>query len=201
MTPNFLRPAALRGCLAAVVLATALPLAAAPGAHGPNGEHLDAPARAAGGAMLPRLEANSDLFELVAELKDGQLRIYVDRYASNEPVADAAVEVEFGTFKALAAYQPAEGHYLVDAPDFLKALGEADEHALVFTILAGDEADLLNGLLDTRSAAAGRADGDDHGHSHALEWAAWGVGGLLVTGLVVVAVRRRQRRLTSGGAQ
>lgn len=197
MTSIFFRPAALRCCLAALALTTVLPLAAAPGAHGPDGEHLDAPSGQIGGAILPRLEANSDLFELVAELKGGQLRIYLDRYASNEPVADASVEVELDNFKALAAYQATAGHYLLEAPDFLEALGTPGEHPLVFTILAGDDADLLNGMLDTRRADAGH----DHGHSHALEWTAWGVGGLLASGLVIVALRRRQQRMKAGGQQ
>ena len=201
MTPTFLRPAALRSYLAALMLTISLPLAAAPGAHGPDGEHLDAPSGAVGGPLLPRLEAHSDLFELVAELKDGQLRIYVDRYASNEPVADASVEVESGQFKALAAYQAAEGHYVLVEPEFLQALGTPAEHALVFTILAGDDADLLNGMLDTRTAAAANGHGNDHGHSHALEWAAWGVGGLLAAGLVIVVLRRRQQRGHTGGLQ
>lgn len=203
MKPSFFRPTALRSCLAALILTVTLPLAAAPGAHGPNGEHLDAPTGAVGGPMLPRLEANSDLFELVAELKEGQLRIYVDRYASNEPVADASVEVEAtmdsGSFKALAAYQAVEGHYLLAEPEFLKALGTADEHSLVFTILAGEDADLLNGILDTRGASDGH--GNDHGHSHALEWTAWGVGGLIAAGLLIVALRRRQQRGQLGGLQ
>ncbi|MHB1358911.1 MAG: hypothetical protein ACYCWC_04940 [Rhodocyclaceae bacterium] len=199
MTPIFCRSAALSACLATLALAIALPLAAAPGAHGPGGEHLDAPASPVGGTLLPRLEANSDLFELVAELKDGQLRIYVDRYVSNEPVADASVEVESGNLKALATYQPAAGHYLLEAPDLLKVLGAPGEHPLVFTLLAGDDADLINGTLDTRSANAGY--GNDHGHSHALEWAAWGVGGLLASGLAFVALRRRQQRMKAGGLQ
>lgn len=201
MKPTFFRPAALRSGLVALMLTVTLPLAAAPGAHGPNGEHLDAPTGAVGGPMLPRLEANSDLFELVAELKDGHLRIYVDRYASNEPVADASVEVESGRFKGQAAYQTAEGHYRLSEPEFLKALGTPDEHSLVFTILAGEDADLLNGILDTRGANAGNGHGHDHGHSHALEWAAWGVGSLLAAGLVIVMLRRRQHPIKAGGLQ
>ena len=45
---------------------------AAPGAHGPNGEHLDAPSAAAGSASTaPRMEARSESFELVARRDDG----------------------------------------------------------------------------------------------------------------------------------
>jgi len=197
MKPTFFRPAVLRSCLAALMLSVTLPVAAAPGAHGPDGEHLDAPTGAVGGPTLPRLEANSDLFELVAELKDGQLRIYVDRYASNEPVANASVEVESGSFKALAAYQSVEGHYLLADPALVRLLASPGEHALVFTLLAGEDADLLNGILDTRAVIAG--DGHDHGHSHALEWTAWGIGGLLAAGLVIVVLRRRQPREHTGG--
>lgn len=203
MKSKLVCPAALRACLGVLALVVTLPLVAAPGAHGPDGEHLDAPASAVSGPMLPRLEANSDLFELVAELKDGQLLIYVDRYDSNEPVADASVEVESGASAAMAAYQPAEGHYLLAGADLLETLATADEHALVFTILAGDDADLLDGVLDTRSATARPAyeDDHDHGHSHALEWAAWGVGGLIATGLLVIALRRRQPVSKGGGSQ
>ena len=201
--PRFFRPTALRGYLAVLLLAVTSSLFAAPGAHGPDGEHLDAPASSVSGPMLPRMEANTDLFELVAELKDGQLRIYLDRYVSNEPVTDASVEVESGNLKAQAAYQATEGHYLLTAPDLLKAIGTPGKHPLVFTILAGDDADLLNGVLDTRSQHAGTE--NDHGnnygheHSHALEWAAWGAGGLVAAGLAVFALRRRKQRMTAGG--
>ena len=197
MNPTFPISAALRACLAAVALSIALPLFAAPGAHGPDGEHLDAPTSTIGHSVLPYMETSSDLFELVAELKNGQLQIHIDRYASNEPVVDATVEVESGALKAAATYQTVEGHYLLESSELLETLGEADEHPLMFTILAGEEADLLNGILDTRRADAPL----DQAHSHALEWAAWGAGGLLVAGLLAVVVRRRQPRATQGGPQ
>lgn len=197
MTDIFFRAAALRAYLAAMTLAVTLPVTASPGAHGPNGEHLDAPASSVGSTTLPRLEAKSDQFELAAELKNGQLQIYVDRYVSNEPVANASVEVEFGNFKAQAVYQTAAGYYVLEAPGLLKALGEPDQHSLAFTILAGDDSDLLNGILDTRGAHAGR----DDGHSHPRQWAALVIGGLLVTGLAAVAVRRPQLRMKAGGLQ
>src|SRR5436190_1422281 len=42
----------------------------------------------------PRAEASSDLFELVAISRNGELTIYLDRFASNEPVPDAVISVE-----------------------------------------------------------------------------------------------------------
>ncbi len=198
MKPTLLRATAWRNCLAALMLSVTLPVAAAPGAHGPDGEHLDAPTIASSGPMLPRLEAHSDLFELVAELQGGQLRIYVDRYASNEPVANASVEVEAGSLRALAAYQATEGYYLLADPALMERLAVPGEHALVFTVLAAADADLLNGILDTRAAVVGDGHGHDHGHSHALEWAAWGAGGLLAAGLVIVVLRRLKQRQPTG---
>jgi len=197
MNLRFFRPAALSG----YALAGALALVgstlsgaalAAPGAHGPNGEHLDAPSGArSAGAAQPRLETHSDLFELVAEWTNGQLRVYVDRYASNEPVSQATLEVQAGALKATAQYQASEGHYLVTAPDFLAALAQPAEHALVFTVVAGEQADLLDGVLDTRTAAGGV---DDHGHGHALEYTAYGVGGLLAVGGLWWALGRRRKQ-------
>lgn len=182
---------------AALAILSSLPLTAAPGAHGPNGEHLDAPASAGGGTVLPRMEANTDLFELVAELKDGALHIHLDRYASNEPVIQAAIELESGELKAKAAYQAAEGYYLLNAPELVKRLATPAEHTLVFTIVADSESDLLNGVLDTRNALAEHG----HGHSPALEWTLWGLGALLMLSLLVFGLRRRQRKLKTGELQ
>ena len=47
-------------------------------------------------ASAPRAVAATEEFEVVAVLEDKHLRVYVDRYASNEPVAGAKVEVECG---------------------------------------------------------------------------------------------------------
>lgn len=197
MTPTLPVPAVVRGSLAALAFSIALPLCAAPGAHGPDGEHLDAPASTFAGSARPLLETSSDLFELVAELKDNQLHIYIDRYASNEPVTDATVEVESAALSAAAAYQTAGGYYLLEASALLETLGKAGEHPLMFTILAGDEADLLNGVLDTRRAVSLQ----DQTHSHALEWTAWGLGGLFATGALLLAIRRRQQQSTQRGQQ
>lgn len=62
-------------------------------AHPGHGD--DAPAPALGNAS-PRTEAHSDLFELVATVKAGAAVIYLDRFATNEPVEGASIEVGEG---------------------------------------------------------------------------------------------------------
>ena len=194
--------------LAAAAIALLLTLGSAafagPGAHGPNGEHLDAPTTAVMAPTLPRLEAQTEGFELVAELRAGELVILVDRYETNEPVLGARLEVESGGIKAIAAFRAEQGDYAVTDPALLKALGAPGEHGLVFTLVAGAESDLLDGTL---VAAAGRAASpqDDHGHSHddhdhdhdhehELERAAWIGAGIAGIGLIGGIAWWRQRR-------
>jgi hypothetical protein len=167
---------------------------AAPGAHGPDGEHLDSPAATASGMSAPRLEAKSELFELVAELKAGELSILVDRYESNEPVLGAKVEIESGPHKAVAVFHADHGDYSVVDPTLLAALRSPGQHPLVIMVVAGDDADLLEGTLSV-AAAANAAVGQGDGHGHERELAVWigaGVLGLGVVGWVAVASKRRR---------
>ena len=61
------------------LMAMATPAISAPGAHGPNGEHLDGPAVATGGTdATPKMEAKSEDFELVATLSGGELSIMIN---------------------------------------------------------------------------------------------------------------------------
>lgn len=171
---------------------------AAPGAHGPNGEHLDAPATAIVASTLPRFEARSESFELVAELRAAELVIVVDRYETNEPVLGATLEVESSGAKAVAAFRPEQGDYAVSDSALLKALAAPGEHGLVFTLVAGTDSDLLDGTLVTGAGRAPASEGD-HGHSHddhdhGLERAAWLVGGIAALGLLGGIAWWRQRR-------
>ena len=178
---------------------------AGPGAHGPNGEHLDAPATASAGASLPRLEAASDAFELVAELRAKELVMHVDRFETNVPVLDAKLEVESGALKAMAVFRADQGDYAVTDPALLKALAAPGEHGLVFTLVAGQDSDLLDGtLVNNMGAAAAGSDGHghshagEHGHDHGLERTAWIGAGFVALGLIGGIIWWRQRR--SGAA-
>lgn len=213
MNTHFSRPArrplpAL--ALAAILLCGSAAVLAAPGAHGPNGEHLDAPTTMRAASALPRVEAKSEAFELVAELRAGELAILVDRYESNEPVLGAKLEVESGSLKAVAAFRAEQGDYVVTDAAMLKALAAPGEHGLVFTLVAGKDSDLLDGTLvgtAARAAASakddhGHAHGpDDHGHDHELERAAWIGAGVAVLGLIGGIAWWRQRRREAGRPQ
>lgn len=188
------------GWLAGLVLTSA---GAAPGAHGPDGEHLDAPATATAGAAGPRLAASSELFELVAELKGGELVVLVDRYTTNEPVLGARLEVESGGHQASAGFRAERGDYVVAPGPLTQALATPGEHPLVFTLTTADAADLLDGTL----VMAGRADAagaHDHGsgahvHGTGLDRALWaGAAALLLGALGAGAWWRRHRQASLG---
>nr|WP_157360134.1 hypothetical protein [Caldimonas brevitalea] len=199
---------------ALLTLALITPCLAGPGAHGPNGEHLDTPASAVGAAAsnVPRLEAKSEAFELVATLSGGELSVLIDRFETNDPVLQARLEVESGGRKATATFHADHGDYAVADPEFLKLLAKPGEHPLLFTIVAGNESDLLDGTLVVSEASAGQAAATAaHGHQHpaggqghdeeshhdhggGLARSATVVGGLSVLALGGLWWRRRQQR-------
>ncbi len=170
--------------IVAALLFSSAVVFAAPGAHGPNGEHLDAPtAAASSSSAVPNFEAQSEQFELVGQLQGGELSLLINHFATNEPVFNASVEVESGSLKAAAKFHTDMGDYAVDDAALLKALAAPGEHPLVVTILAGADSDLLDGTLKVSAGTAvdGHAD-DGHGHDgpSATVW--------LALGLVVLAV-------------
>lgn len=109
-------------------------------AHTGHGDEALTPAS---GAAAPRAEANSALFELVATVRGGAAILYLDRFATNEPVTDASIDVGEGDTTTTAAPQ-SDGTYRLEAP----WLTQPGRHELVFTVTAGDDADLLNASLD-----------------------------------------------------
>jgi cobalt-zinc-cadmium efflux system membrane fusion protein len=86
----------------------------------------------------PRAEVSSDAFELVAVARGDALDIYLDRFASNEPVRGATIEVETPQGPAPAA-AVADGVYRLAAP----WAGAPGRYDLIFTVTAGDTTDIL----------------------------------------------------------
>lgn len=166
---------------------------AAPGAHGPNGEHLDAPTEQAGSTARPRMETFTESFELVGHLTGDELTVVIDRYETNEPVVNGKLDVEFNGLKASARFHADHGDYAFDDPRLLAALAKPGNHALMFTLMAGNDSDLLEATL------AVKEENVPHGEPHfPWAWAAAAATAALLLGLAIVQLRRRK---TSTGKQ
>lgn len=184
----------MRHSIAAALACCALflsPLAsAAPGAHGPGGEHLDGPAPVlSAGASVPRVEAKSETFELVARIESGALSILIDRYDTNEPVLGADVEVEVGSLKQKALFRRDQGDYAITDAPLVALASSPGTHALVFTVNTGKDSDLLEGTMQV--AAHGRP---GLATPRLVPIAAWIGGGGLAIGAVGFYWRRRSLR-------
>ncbi|KQV61555.1 MULTISPECIES: hypothetical protein [unclassified Duganella] len=169
------------------LLALVAPVFASPGAHGPNGEHLDGPASVTSTGSVPRIETFTELFELVGHLSGGELSVMIDRYDTNEPVLNGKLEVQYQGIKAQAKFHSDLGDYAIDDPKFLQAISTPGKHQLMFTFVAGNESDLLEGALDVPRAA-------QHAQAGLPLWTYWAGGAalfLLAGGLIL------RRRLTA----
>ena len=178
--PSLQRPA--RRHAAGLLLALATTLAMADDGHG----HGDA-APAAGGTASPRIAAHSDLFELVGIVDKGQMKVYLDRFASNEPVTGARIEYESGSNKGTAQPQ-ADGTYLIK----FDALARPGELPFSFTVTAGPDTDLLAGDLHLEDPHAADA-------QNGSSWRRWLVGAAAaVAALAFAFVLRRKLKKTGG---
>lgn len=155
---------------------------------GPGHDHDHDKAVPAVAAALPRFAASSELFELVGVLDGKTLRLYLDRAATNEPLPQAQIELEFGGVK-LQPQAQADGSFRVE---LTQALREG-LHPVTATVSVGDEADLLAGELDLHGEAAHEANAP----IQAWRWGLAAGGGL---GLVAVLAFWRRRRAAAWGA-
>lgn len=161
-------------------------------AHGDEDHGKDKPAAIRIASTSPRLEVTTPDLELVAVMRQGKLVMYLDRYASNDPLGNASIEVESGGHKAPA--QPAgEGVYSVQA-DWLTKPGK---HELVFTVRSENLDDLLVGILEV-PAPEQRPDPNATGFK-APAWL-WSSLGLLGLGGVALIFARRRRNKSMGAA-
>lgn len=140
----------------------------------------------------PRTSAASDAFEVVAVLNGRQLVIYLDRFASNEPVPGARVEID-GSVHGTAT-ESAPGVYAIDASAIaMSPSGDSAsvKHPLTISIETHDSADLLPVTLEIAPAAT---------ISQTHDWRAqpgwlWVAGALLASvGILAVIFRSRRRK-------
>ncbi len=173
---------------------------AAPGAHGPNGEHLDAPgANHARTDAVPRIDTFTESFELVGRLQGNELSILIDRYETNEPVLNGKLEVEFNGVKAPARFHADHGDYAIDDANFLKALTKPGKHSLIFTLTTAEESDLLEGTLEVNAENQAHGNSHDESGNHGYSLRNWVVGGVLLAILsVALIILARRRKPVSG---
>ena len=141
-----------------------------PGAHGPNGEHIEI-SQESSGTQNPKFETFSESFELVGEIFDSELIVYLHDFASNTPVQFADIELESGSIAVSTVYDEANNQYRADNEAFLSLLQTPGEHEITLTILTEDNGDLLFATLTTpdsffQSGDESHAPHSDAHHSH-----------------------------------
>jgi hypothetical protein len=150
---------------------------------------------------LPRAEVTSEVFELAAVASAEEIIIYLDRFATNEPVPDASVIIETPRGSA-EAKRATDGTYRLAAP-WITSPGRYD---LIATVTKGSDADVLPFTLEIPQAdqpavissslfgsalAAGikdRISADDSGAKFAL------LAAFLLGGFAGSLIARRRRR-------
>jgi LPXTG-motif cell wall-anchored protein len=154
-------------------------------AHGGE-DHGEAPKAAVVVSSSPRVYLTTEQFELVGVMNGEVLTIYLDQFATNSPVEKAQVEVESGSWKAVAK-ETGLAVYTVDAAP----LSQIGKHPLTVTVQSGDDSDLMSGMLEV--GMPGKASGPDE-HTHfKSEWAIWsGAAALLLAAIALLAKRRRK---------
>jgi cobalt-zinc-cadmium efflux system membrane fusion protein len=135
---------------AAIVVSVAAPLTVPAFAHEGHAHGGEEPKPVVATAA-PTLETSSSEFELVAVAQGTTLLAYLDRFATNEPVNGASVEVSADGEAVMASpVEGEEGVYRLQAG----WLSKPGPHELTVSITAADAADLLIGTLEIPAAAA-----------------------------------------------
>ena len=112
-------------------------------------DHGDVPTPLPTTTSVPRAEAQTSDFELVIEQQGPSLLLFLDRFASNEPVTDAQVEVQSSDTQATAT-QVGPGTYRVAGDAWTRP----GTHALTISVQTPDTADLLSATLDIPASVA-----------------------------------------------
>ncbi len=175
--------------LSILILSAGLGLAG-PGHDG--GHDHDAGPAATVTEKAPRLESEGETMELVATSQGHTLRMYLDRSDTNEPVSGAQIEVSGEGVEPLQATEIEPGNYAVEA-DWVDSPGTK---ALIFTVTAGGEIDLLNGTWTVPDAPQTEVIGAEAVPLTALltRLDIWGaiIGALALGFVLALAIRRRR---------
>ena len=150
-------------------------------------------APASAGKASPRVSSSSDLFELVGVVERSQMVIYLDRFESNAPVLNAAIEVDMDGTKAMAKAQPDGTYHFNHA-----ALGRPGSWPISFTVTAGSDTDLLAGDLEVGNLVEGRSNLKDIAPQDARLWLRWAFYAAVALGLIVALAVIAKRRFVRG---
>ncbi len=134
-------------------------------------------------SSAPRLVMQSETYQLVGVLKDGDLKVLLDRTEDNAPVTDAKLTFNFGDTTLEAKSLP-DGTYVVEGGP----LRLAARHEVITSVTGGAGDDLLIGTLDLTHASAQRADMSFAIRSSTVPavFPLWGYGiGLFIAGLAL----------------
>ena len=136
------------------------------------------------GANVPRVEAQSDQFEIVGMVQNGVMTLFLDRFATNEPVIGAKIDIEGGPLKGTAQTNP-DGTYTFKHA----ALTQLGQLPLTFTVTAGRDSDLLTGDLVIGDASAANVHANTDSSWRRWWWAAGGLA--VLTGIAIAWLSRR----------
>ena len=155
-------------------------------AHEGHDDSAPSPSAAIAGGN-PRVEATSDLFEIVGIVENGVMTIFLDRYATNDPIANARIEIEIGPVKGSTQQSP-DGTYTFKHA----VLSQPAQLPVTFAVAAGGDSDLLTGDLVISDPNAVNAYSTI---DFVWKWWWWAAGGLVLGGVLAIAwlLRRRQR--------
>ncbi len=177
----------MKPVIAATCVAVFLSVLAAP-ARAHEGHDHGAPPPPVSASIAPRGEAASETFELLAISEGKQLAIYLDRFATNEPVEGATIEVETPDGPKTATASPGIA-YRLDAP-WLEKGGKFD---LIFTVTLDSAVDVLPVTLDiTPRAGVGLFQSPNGGTRFPTEILTAAFFGFAAGALVVALMRRRR---------
>lgn len=130
----------------------------------------------------PFAETHSPDFELVLSLSDSQFLLYLDRYADNQPIEGAQIEMDYaGQLITFSQVHP--GEYMASA----SGLTQPGQYPVSFTVIAGDTADLLDATLVVPPSSAVHGSPVNHPSRY---WAGGGIAAFLLGGGVYLFRRR-----------